>query len=647
MKNVYFSQVNVSYMETFAYLPYASACIAAYSWRDEKIAREYKMAGMFYLRKTVDETLAEIKEPYIVAFSNYIWNFEYNKELAKRVKAKYPDCIIVFGGHQMPVNSGEILRELPYADIVMHGEGERPFYEMLIALSSGEKLEKVHNISFRKGDEIISTEVQYDDDLSDYPSPYLAGYFDDMFKENPDFEFDTVLETDRGCPYGCAFCDWCYTKKLRVFPMEKIKAEITWMAEHKVKYCYCADSNFGINKRDVEIARFLVAENKRTGYPITFKPCYAKNSDPDVYEIGRLLNVSKIDKGVTLAYQSLDNKCLESIGRKNLTLEHFQNLTAAYSKDGIPTYTELIVGLPGETYESFCRGMCRLLEMGQHNSMTVYACQVYCNSPIGQADYQKKYGIRTEHMPIHGAHYPPNFNGVQEYYEIITSTKSMNKDMWVKANMFSVCLQCFHHLGLLRCFALYLRYEKGVQYYDFYNELLDYIYTLDTENTVLGKTFTFIHDKTEHTSTSDWCYQKDIYSKVGWYFEEGAFLECAHSGEEVWAELLPFLKRFDIESDIFAGLLKYQKNIIRLPGKTGVVIKSEYDFYNYFEDIYENAYKPLRAVKNELDIVFEKPVKNWADYAIEIIWYGKRWSQTLCTNQREEITFSAEQEEKQ
>jgi hypothetical protein len=287
--------------------------------------------------------------------------------------------------------------------------------------------------------------------------------------------------------------------------------------------------------------------------------------------------------------------------------------------------------------------MCRLLEMGQHNSMTVYACQVYCNSPIGQPEYQAKYGIKTERVPIHGAHYPPDFNGVQEYYEIITSTAGMSKGMWVKANMFSVCLQCFHHLGLLRCFALYLHNEFGVEYYDFYNSLLDYIYTLDKKNTVLGKTFSFIHNKTENTATSDWCYQKDIYSKVGWYFEEGAFLECAHSSDECWKELTPFLKRYGIDEKIFHGLFEYQKNIIRKPGTLGVTIKSDYDFYSYFENIYENNYKPLQKKKTELEITFEKDVKTWAEYAVEIIWYGKRWSQTLCTNPREKITLRYEE----
>lgn len=634
LKKVYLAQVNVTYSDYIAYLPYAAGCIAAYAWSDDEIKQNYELADILYMRLKTEESLEMIKDPAVVGFSCYIWNMEYNLRLAEAVKKKYPDCLIVFGGHNVP-NDASLLEKHSFIDVLIHAEGEEPFTNVLKNLNDGKSFSSIPDISFRDGLELITTEEKKNYDVGAYPSPYKAGLFDRMFEEYPTVNFHATLETNRGCPYSCAFCDWCFTKKIRYFPLERIKEDIDWMSQHKITYCYCADANFGISDRDIEIANYILAKKTESGYPQVFKPCYAKESNDTVFEIGKILNHSGIDKGVTLAYQSLNQKTLENIGRKNLTMEHYADLTAKYAEEKIPTYTELILGMPGETYDSFCEGLCRLLENGQHNSMTVYTCQVYCNSPLAQKEYKEKHAIRWERQPLHGIHYPANFNGVQEYYDVVVETKDMSKEMWVKANMFSVCLQSFHHLGLLRCFAIYSRYDLGISYYDFYNRLLEYIFS-DKEKYIY-KLFEEIRWKTENTEVSDWCYQKDIFSKVGWYFEEGIFLDLIYNRDVFWADIKDFLASLGIDDEIFEDLLHYQKSILRLPETEQVRVDTEYDFYSYFENIYDDRYMPLNKKPTSLVITLEKKIDTWADYAREIIWFGKRRSATLCTNSREKI----------
>ena len=216
----------------------------------------------------------------------------------------------------------------------------------------------------------------------------------------------------------------------------------------------------------------------------------------------------------------------------------------------------------------------------------------------------------------------------------------MTKEMWVKANMFSVCLQSFHHLGLLRCFALYARHELGISYYDFYNSLLNYIFS--DKSKYIYELFEEIRWKTEHTDVSDWCYQKDIFSKVGWYFEEGIFLDLIYNRDVFWNDIEDFIKALGIEEDIYNELLNYQKKILRLPNTETVDVESEYDFYTYFENIYDDRWSPLEKKATKLHITLEKKIDSWADYAREIIWFGKRRSATLCTNPREktEVYYS-------
>lgn len=635
-KNVYLAGVNVAYSDKLAYLPYAAGCIAAYAWKDDEVKENFNLGEILFLREKIDDAMKRIQNPFAVGFSCYIWNMEYNKALAKRIKEAYPECYIIFGGHNIPFDC-TVLEENAFIDILIHGEGEVCFTELLKALNRGD-ISEVKDISFRKNGVPVTNERNNGCfPLDDYPSPYLEGYFDKMYEEFPDMDFQGTLETNRGCPYSCAFCDWCFTEKIRFFPMEKIKAEIEWMSSHKISYCYCADSNFGISSRDIEVAQFVVDCHKKNGYPGIFKPCYAKNSDENVFAIGKLLNNNGVDKGVTLAYQSISPEVLENIGRKNLDIDYYTRLNALYTAEGIPTYTELILGLPGETYESFCKGLCYLLEAGQHNSMTVYTCQVYCNAPLAQPECRDKFGIRWERVPLHGIHYPANFNGVQEYYDVVVETKDMSKAEWVRANMFSVVLQSFHHLGLLRCFAVYSRHELNMSYYDFYNKLLDFIFA--DESRYLYSLFNMIREKTEDTENSDWCYQNDIFSKVGWYFEEGAFLDMAYNSEKFWKEIVDFTNSLGIDENICLALGDYQKSIIRYPNQETLVIESDYDFYNYFENIYEEKYKPLEKKRNRLTIELEKKIYDWAQYAREIIWYGKRRSATLCTNPRESIKF--------
>lgn len=633
-RNIYLSQFNVTYCD-FAYLPYGAGCLAAYAWNDEEIKSKFQLGELFFMRETPDEVIARVENPFIFGFSCLVWNMEYNKVLAEKIKSKYPDCFIVFGGHNIPFNT-DILKDCPYVDALIHGEGEHSFTELIKAVDSGD-FSSLTNTSLRLDGKIIETPSKaFCESLDELPSPYLTGVFDRFFERFPDVSLHAIIETNRGCPYSCAFCNWCYTEKIRYFPMEKIRAEIDWLAEHKISYCYCADSNFGISKRDIEVARYVVETNKKTGYPGIFKPCYAKNSDDYVFEIGKLLNENGVDKGVTLAYQSLNSDTLESIGRKNLDVEYYTKLNSRYSAAGIPTYTEFILGLPGETYESFCDGMCYLLDAGQHNSMAVYTCQVYCNAPMAQPEYKEKYGIKWERVPFLGLHYSPNFNGIQEYYDAVVETSTMSKTDWVKANVFSVVLQGFHHLGLLRCFAVYARYELDMSYSDFYNRLMDYIFSDETK--YIYELFEMIRRKQDDTEKAEWYYQNDTFSTVGWYFEEGVFLDLVYHSEVFWKEIYDFLASLGIEKDVFENLFNYQKSIIRMPHQRALEIESDYDFYEYFENACTNNRQPLKKKKNLLKIELKKQIDEWDVYAKEIIWYGKRRSATLCTNPGEKIT---------
>lgn len=637
-KKVYFVQVGVSYYSP-CFLPYSVGCIVAYIKNDNYIKEHYEIPDIIVRREKIEDVINRFDNPAYVAFSCYTWNIEYNKTLASKLKELYPDVKIIFGGHSVPHDTS-FLDKYEFVDYLMHNEGEETTAAFLKAISENTDLAKVPNLSYRTEKGNVTTKFYHPSDISAYPSPYTEGVFDNILKENPGVEFHATLETNRGCPYDCAYCEWCFTKKIRQFPMEKIKSEIEWIAKNKISYCYCADANFGIFERDIEIAEYVVEQKKKYGYPYVFKPNYAKESNEYVFKAGYILNKNQADKGITLAYQSVSEEVLENIGRKNFPLEYFRELDAKYTAEDIPTYTELILGMPGETYKSFSTGLCEILEHGQHNSMLVYECQVYDNAPMGDHEYKKKFGIKTSRIPIFGIHYNPEFSGVQEYFDVITETNSMPKADWVKSFIFCIVLQAFHHFGLLKFFALYLRNEKNVSYFDFYNNLIEYIFS--SEGTYINELFVDLYLRKSDTEKADWTYQKNRYGRMGWYFEEGAFLELVYHWDEFWNDILPFLKSFEYDDGVFDDLLNYQKMVIRKKGVTEVVIESNHNFYSYFSAIIRAEKIPLKNIKTKLSIKSDCFTDTWESYAKQTVWFGKRHHMSLYTNLKEKVEYTEE-----
>lgn len=622
-KNIYFVQVGFEF-DGSVYLPYAAGTIIAYCKGQDAINNKYDFPDIIYKREKLADALERLDNPYIVAFSCSVWNTEYNKALARLVKEKNPGCTIVFGGHS--VSRDATFLDEKYIDILMFGEGERTFAKLLLSLDAN-SLDDTPDIAYRKDGAVVSTDAAPAQSLEKLPSPYLTGVFDKIISNNSGTDFLAVLETNRGCPYSCAYCDWCAGKKMRFFPLEKVMDEINWLSENKIAYCFCADSNFGMFDRDVEIAKALIAAKKRNGYPEVFRPCYEKNSDERVFEICSALNSVGMDKGATMAYQTLCDDALRNIGRKNLTMEHFSSLMKKYNEAGIPTYSELILGLPGETKESFCRGICRLLENGQHNSLSVYHCEALPNSELTEPEYIKKHGIEIMKVAFNHIHSAADkAEEIKEYSYLVRSTATLSREDWVYANLFSVCVQCFHSLGVLRFFAMYLHNEGKCDYFSFYTGLLDFI--LNSEGK-LKKLWAGFRYKYETSLAGDWNYYNEKFGNVTWFFEEGAFIEIVTDYGEMLAELQAYIAGFDAPVELVNEICTYQKLLLRKPYDTVCSADFTYDLRSYFESITKGSEAEL--VKKDISVTVTPKVNypTVADYAKETVWFGRRRGATI------------------
>ncbi len=635
-KNIYMVQVDLAYGENdkAVYLPYAIGLLAAYAWQDEAVKENYNLGGLIFTRDNIDQTIDTFEKPFLVGFSNYVWNYEYNKLFAERLKNKYPDCIIVFGGHNVPPDTS-LLDNFPFIDVLVHGEGEAAFQNLLAAYIHNDALINIPNLSFRddNGQPVSSDRIHISCPLEDYPSPYLSGLFDSLIEQNSSYIFCAILETSRDCPYLCAFCDWGQLKsKTRRFSKEQVMQEIEWFSAHKIAYIWGADPNFGMFDDDIEIAQSLIDAKHKTGYPYIFNINYSKTKADNVFLINKLLNESKMSRGVPLSFQSFSPVVLKNIRRENMNLKDFSTLIARYNEAGVTTYSELIIGLPGETYESFCRGIGILFEAGQHKTVNIYSFELLCNSSLGSPENIKKYEFETVRIPLIRLHCAPDTEDVTEYSNIVVSSFSMNRAMWKLSSLFYNSIQCFHNFGLLRCFAIYLYYEMGIKYEDFYKQLQQWME--QNNHSVCGQ----IYEKLDAcyndvlAGKGGLYYSNPVFGHIVWSYSEAMYLDIVLGFEDFYNEIESFLKTFAIDERIYGDLMKYQKSIIKRPHIGEQNISLRYDLPGYFSSIYLNEKKALEQKENLTRTGDPNSWDTWIDYARENVWWGRNENRNIITD---------------
>ncbi|MCH5199213.1 MAG: radical SAM protein [Oscillospiraceae bacterium] len=627
MKNIYFVQacdVHGSGENASAYLPYATGLLAAYAFHNETVKHNFEVKRFIYRKEKITDAIDSFDSPAVVGFSTYIWNYEYNLAFARALKERYPECVTVFGGHNIHNNSCSQMDEYPFIDFLIHGEGEIAFCDILTKLCTDRNFADIPNISFRnENGQAIKTPIK-EICTVDFPSPYLEGWFDDILK-NDRIIFSALLETNRGCPFHCSYCDWGSVKlRMRQFPIRRVIDEMQWFADNKIQFCFCIDSNFGMFKRDFEIVDAFLEIKSKTGYPEVFKCCTTEGSGIAEFNINKKLNDCGILKGASLALQTLSDEALQNIGRKNMSIKRYGELSAKYNEENIPTYSELIYGLPGETYESFSNNLSYMLESGTTKGCFIHFCELLPNAALALPENIERFKIETAKIPYTQFHAPTD-GEIQEYSNIIISTYSMSYDMWVKSCVFGLFVQCFHYMGILQFFAKYIFFEKQISYKEFYEKLI--LWAENNPQTVLGK---YCREMQEKLSAKKFgkvisrSYINSDFGEIDWPMEEGMCLEIISNAESFFEEIRNFTDSFHIEADICEELIKYQYLILRKPFDTEQSAEFSYDFYRFFRNIDILNYSPLQKTTNTLTFTNSIKTKNPADFAMKIVWFGRK-----------------------
>lgn len=605
MKNIYLVQASSMYSPEIP-LPYSVAMLEAYALQNKKIRDNYSFKEFIFEKKKSCEIIELLENPFLIGFSCYIWNYEYNLKLAEEVKRVFPKVKILFGGHSVPINSTALLEKNDFIDYLIYGEGEIAFSKLLVAIGDGSSLKKIANIAYRDKEKVVQTGIDDTQILKQFPSPYKMGLLDSIIEKNKDkYHFTGTLETNRGCPFSCGYCDWGLNRvPVRKMAYENVIEDIEWMGKHGIYTCYGADSNFGMFEQDANYAKALIEAKRQYGFPKRFYVSFSKKSDERVFNITKAFNEANMLQGATLSFQSLNEATLEAIGRKNMGLEKFCGLMKKYNLNGIKTYSEIILGLPNESFNTFIKGLGLLMENGQHHSINIYNFELLPNSNLGQPQEIERYGIKTRIVPFRRFDVL-KADEVQENSNLVMETNTLPFIDWCKAHLFGCMVRALHCGMLTDCMAMYCFEHRKIPYQDFYRKIFEHFMKLGTD-TPLGKVFFEIRNLLYKIGHSDFSWnvnipEENIYETS---FENAIKKVFIQYYEEIVEDIMNLHE--NSKTDLHNQITEYQKIVIRamvLREKCSSY-KFTYNLHEYFDSVYLN--QPIKILEKEEDITLDQ-----------------------------------------
>jgi radical SAM superfamily enzyme YgiQ (UPF0313 family) len=623
------------------YLPLSLGFLASYAEFHCKNYNDFEFLNPIYKRVPVKEAVEQYEDCDIVAFSVYVWNNNISMRIAKDLKEANPNILTLAGGCHIPERPEYIekyMSDHPYLDIASIGEGERVFTDFLENYPT-RSWDKVESLIYREGDKLITTpQAERIKDMNEIPSPFIEGYFDGLIKDNSDERWIGLWETNRGCPFLCTFCDWGvgFKNKVSKYSLEdRLFYEIDWFSKNKIEFVFTCDANFGIYKdRDYPIVQKFVRNKEKYGYPHALSVQNTKNSNIESYKIQKLLSDSGLSKGALIAFQSLDPVTLKAIKRSNIKLDVYFDLQAKFMKDGIKTFSDIILGLPEETYDSFTKGVSKLISLGQHNRIQFNNLSILPNTDMGDPEYLEKYEMKVvenDIINIHGA-LGEWLDDIYETQQMVVGTKSMPDEDWVKTRVFGYVVAFLHFNKLFQIPIILANSVYGIDYKELFTAFVT------EEKTKTGAFSDLISVFYKHTRGMQDGGPEFMSSKkwlnIWWPPDELAFIKAVTEDklDDFYVDakeiLYSVLDKHDIKNydKVISDSILLNKSLIKLPNQTqDLQVKLNWNI----SDVYNQTLLGKSSVLRRGDFTYfidrtSETWDSWEDWCEKVVWWSNK-----------------------
>ena len=399
----------VPHMENHFPLALGMISSAIRNWNQGELLERYQPIPISYLgaQDLLDGPYRKFGRG-IWMFSNYMWSIEHNLAVSAAVKRHDEGNLTVHGGPSTPEYEHaceDFMARNRSVDIAVHGEGEVAACQILAAierrsdgaLQAAPGMSEVPGITYRASGgthrDLVRTGARMRMPQPDMvPSPYIEGLFD-AYEARVEA---AIIETNRGCPFRCTFCDWgsATNQKISRFELNRVEGELDWIGRNRIGVLWIADANFGMLKRDLEIAENIVEVKRRYGYPQEVVVNYTKNANERLAEIIRVFTEGGIISQGIISIQTTDPETLKIIDRENIRTDKYDRLLEIFSELGLPLSTDLMIGLPGITPDAFDRDLQYYIDADV--SIKAYPTQLLPNSPMAHPDYMARHRIETD-----------------------------------------------------------------------------------------------------------------------------------------------------------------------------------------------------------------------------------------------------------
>jgi radical SAM superfamily enzyme YgiQ (UPF0313 family) len=577
------------------YLPYTPAVLWSYVTTFPEVKDNYELGDFIWRRDLIEEAVELLKDSDVVGFSMYIWNRSYSSVLGRELKKANPNIFIIGGGPEFPIEKDDIFERYGFCDIVVKLEGEKSFKRILEEhLKPEPDYTSIPGLLINDNGKIINTgDSSRIDDLDTIPSPYLTGIFDKLMQKHPEIRWNATIETNRGCPYACTFCDWgsLTYNKVKIFELERVFDELEWVGKKGLDFVSFTDANFGIfAERDSLIADKLIAVQKEYNNPKAYTIAWAKNQKREVVDIvKKLIYEGGAKIGLNLSVQTMDENTLDIIKRKNLDTNKIEEVFEMCEEHNIPLYTELILGLPGETLDSWKENFYRLYKAGNHTGITIYQAQLLENAEMNLTQ-RKMYKLegRVVYDYLVGTY---NEHELREGVEVVITTRDLPLDKMTQAQVHSWFQNTFHINGITNYISRVLYKLKGIEYREFYEKLLEHVKQdtwLNSEINRIAEHYQNwgVHGRIDHEPIQG----MEIH---GWNLVHSTTINLQSEGKHshIFDVVEDFLrKNFDIEESLLQDMMLFQRNYLidyKQCNTYPKLIHLQHDIMGYVQDISE------------------------------------------------------------
>ena len=423
------------------------------------------------LFKSPEKLLKALKEdtpPHILGLSNYSWNEGINRLVEKTITRTSPETVLVSGGPHIRTDDAGIrdyLIDHPVIDYYVMFEGEWPMGFLVgmmldrgLTLNPTDLDSAIPGVAFLKDEKLFYEPYSSKKgDLDNIPSPYLSGRLDEFLADDA---YQPLLETNRGCPFACTFCAWGISalNKVRRFQTDRLIKEIDYISSRtNSTYWQFTDANFGMYERDIEIAKAIKDASQKCSLD-KIGINWAKNSSKFCTEIAYIL------KGIAdplAAVQSTDPEVLKHIKRDNIKMSTMTDLLEQSRIDGIPMTTDVLSGLPGESYSSHLDTLRTVFDMG-FDYFNVGPIRMLPGSEMESEQSRKEYGLITQYRLISGNYGKYDGNPVVEYEESVVASSDMTREETYKLRLIHFFTWVFWNSGLGQPLLRWLHASKDI-----------------------------------------------------------------------------------------------------------------------------------------------------------------------------------------